>query len=198
MLRITSGILKGLNLVAPKGDQTRPSSDRLRQAVFNVLRNQNVLAQAAVADLFAGSGALGFEAISEGAQSVTFVESHRLALDALKRNQQQILESLQKQQLALPAITIIARDIDGAYPRLAPVDIIFLDPPYAHNADQDWFSHCIELENQHSKLKRGGYFIYEAGKNEAIATQFANHKSALILQDQKIYGDSQVLFFVKQ
>jgi len=85
-MRVVAGELKGRKLVAPPGDATRPTTDKVREAMFNALRSLDVVLDAQVLDLFAGTGALGIEALSRGAADVTFVENRRAALRALHAN----------------------------------------------------------------------------------------------------------------
>ena len=85
-MRIVAGAFRSRILVAPKGEQTRPTTDRARESLFNVLVHLTDLTGASVLDLFAGSGALGFEALSRGAERVVFVEQNRQAISAIKAN----------------------------------------------------------------------------------------------------------------
>ena len=85
-MRIVAGELRGRRIVAPEGTVTRPTTDKARQATFNALGSLNVIVGAHVVDLFAGSGALGIEALSRGAAHCTFIERDRLALVALRAN----------------------------------------------------------------------------------------------------------------
>ncbi len=120
-MRVVAGIARGRRLVAPKGDLTRPTSDFVREAIFNSLGAFVDLEGATVADLFAGTGALGIEALSRGAASATFVESDRRALDAIRAN------------LTATGFTDRASVRSGDVNRLElpAVDVAFLDPPYA-------------------------------------------------------------------
>ncbi len=89
-MRIIAGTFKSRTIIAPKGTLTRPTTDRARESLFNVLMLQLELEGAHVLDLFAGSGALGFEALSRGASRVVFVEQDRMALEALQTNRMQL------------------------------------------------------------------------------------------------------------
>jgi len=123
-VRVVAGEARGRLLKAPVGRVTRPTSDRVREAMFDILGSLIDLEGAAAVDLFAGSGALGIEARSRGASSVTFVERDRTALVALQAN----LESL---GFAGPGITVVAADaerwVSGPGRR---ADVVFADPPY--------------------------------------------------------------------
>jgi len=120
-LRIIAGTLKGRLLKTPKGPSTRPTQGMLRGAVFNICQNQ--IQRARFLDLFAGSGAMGFEALSRGAAHATLVESNRLAIACIKQNTQALkLESL---------ITLLPISASTALKMLTPpFDLIYIDPPY--------------------------------------------------------------------
>jgi 16S rRNA (guanine966-N2)-methyltransferase len=121
-VRVVSGIARGRRLVAPKGDHTRPTSDFVREAIFNSLASHLDLEGGTVLDLFAGTGALGIEALSRGAAHATFVEADRHALDALRRN----LDATGFADRATIRTTDVTRTAD-----LPTVDVAFADPPYA-------------------------------------------------------------------
>jgi 16S rRNA (guanine966-N2)-methyltransferase len=123
LLRIIAGEFKGRRLKAPAGRVVRPTADRVKEAWFSIL--QQAIPDARVLDLFAGSGALGFEALSRGAVSVDFVETQRASLAALKSN----TEALQ----AEGRVTIHRSDAMRFAERLQPgaYDVAFADPPYA-------------------------------------------------------------------
>jgi 16S rRNA (guanine966-N2)-methyltransferase len=125
-MRVTSGEFGGRRLVAPEGDTTRPTTDKARQAVFNSLASMGVLEGAVVADLYAGSGALGIEALSRGAERCVFVERDRAALHALREN---------VATLGLDdRCTVHGTDVIAWVPAMRNVDIAFIDPPYAFDA----------------------------------------------------------------
>lgn len=120
-MRVVSGELGGRHLVAPPGALTRPTSDRVREATFNALESLGVVADAVVLDLFAGSGALGIEALSRGAARAVFVERDRAALAALRAN----LEALGLGPDRAKVVVGDALTIGGE-----PADVALLDPPY--------------------------------------------------------------------
>jgi len=124
-MRITGGKARGIPLKAPKGDGTRPATDRLREAVFSSLGAS--IEGCRIADLFAGTGSYGLEAISRGAASATFFETDRAALTCLRQNAQAVLRSC---NLDTTAAKIVARDIFTLEVNSPTYDLIFLDPPY--------------------------------------------------------------------
>ena len=124
-MRVIAGQWRGRPLIAPKGDATRPTADRTREALFSMLTARlGSFEGLAVADLFAGSGALGIEALSRGAASCLFVEQDRAAIDALRGN----LAKLEV-RADVRATSVLAL---GQAP--APLDLVLMDPPYGTGA----------------------------------------------------------------
>lgn len=120
-MRIIAGALGGRRIEGPPGRGTRPTSDRVREALFSAL---GPLDDAVVADLYAGSGALGLESLSRGARHAVFVEKHAGALRVLRRN----VAALGLRERA----TILGGDVErGPRGALPPMDLLLVDPPYA-------------------------------------------------------------------
>ena len=127
-MRVVAGSARGRRLTAPPGSDTRPTTDRVREAVFNALGSLGSVDGATVADLFAGSGALGIEALSRGAASAHFVESDRRAAEVVEAN----LDAL---SLADRAV-VLRRPVAAAIAELPEaLDLVLADPPYAFD---DW------------------------------------------------------------
>lgn len=125
-MRIIAGEWRGRPLVAPRGDTTRPTADRTREALFSMLASRlGSFEGLAVADLFAGSGALGLEALSRGAGSCLFVEQDRTALDALKAN---------IAKLGAKGADVRPGSVLALGPAPKPLDLILMDPPYGTGA----------------------------------------------------------------
>ena len=124
MVRIITGTKKGRKLVTLEGDATRPTSERIKGAIFSSIQfdieNRRVL------DLFAGSGQLGFEALSRGAESVTFVDSERDAMDIVKKNARD-LDFFDKAKYSVADYRNYIRKASGR----DKFDLVFIDPPYA-------------------------------------------------------------------
>jgi len=124
-VRVIGGLYKGRRLKAPEGEKVRPTSDRLRETLFNILSPRIV--QASFLDICAGSGAVGIEALSRGASRASFIELSRRACLIIEAN----LKSLEAETKA----TVINRDAASALKRLSDeakqFDIVFFDPPYA-------------------------------------------------------------------
>ena len=123
-MRIIAGEWRGRPLIAPEGRGTRPTSDRAREGLFSMLASRvGSFEGLRVADLFAGTGALGLEALSRGAAHCTFVDSDRDAMASIRRN----LDSFGASGRA----DVRAQGVEHAPPPAAPCDILFLDPPYS-------------------------------------------------------------------
>lgn len=121
-MRVVAGELRGRRIEGPRGDATRPTTDKVREAVFNALASMDVLDGARVIDLFAGSGALGIEALSRGAIHCIFVERDREALDSVKKNITALGLSDRSE--------VLSRDAMGALEMCRDVDLVLADPPY--------------------------------------------------------------------
>lgn len=120
-MRVVAGELGGRRLISPEGVATRPTTDRVREAMFNALGSAGVLDGAVVADLYAGSGAIGIEALSRGAATCRFVERDRRALGVLRDNLEALGLTDRATVLAADALAV-ASSIDA--------DIVVADPPY--------------------------------------------------------------------
>lgn len=127
-MRVVAGTARGRTLVTPPGARTRPTTDRVREAIFNALWSRGALEGARAVDLFAGSGALGVEALSRGAAHVTFVDRDRSARHAIGRN----LDACGVGERA----TIVASPVERWLAALDDdhFDLAFCDPPYAFDA----------------------------------------------------------------
>ena len=121
-----AGTARGRRLVAPEGDQVRPTKDIARESVFNALDARGMLEDAVVLDLYAGTGALAIEAMSRGAASAVVVERDRAALQAIRAN----LEVLGPGAHVDVVPRDVARFVAGGPPADQPFDLVFVDPPY--------------------------------------------------------------------
>ncbi|WP_438851168.1 16S rRNA (guanine(966)-N(2))-methyltransferase RsmD [Brevundimonas nasdae] len=183
-MRIVAGSLKGRAIVAPEGRNTRPTSDRARQAVFNVLEHASwaePLHGARVIDLYAGSGALGFEAVSRGAAFCLFVEIEDEARGAIREN---------ADAYGLMGRTRVHRrsatDL-GVRPGSAgeAFDIAFLDPPYAKGLGEQTLLRLTEG----NWLKPGAIVVFERGSDEPDIDTPGYERL-----DARDYGAARVLF----
>lgn len=122
-MRIVAGSARARRVLAPPGDDTRPTTDRVREAVFNSLTSMGVVDRATVVDLFAGSGAMGLEALSRGAEHVTFVERDRRTAAVIRRNVDHLGFADRS--------TIVTGDVAAHIRKMEAVDLAICDPPYS-------------------------------------------------------------------
>lgn len=182
-MRIIAGIGRGLPLNVPRGANTRPTSDRVREAVFSSLGERVLDANAL--DLFAGTGALGLEAASRGAKSVTFVENDRNALECLQKN----LQSFRRQPGMTCELEVIRADVFTQLCRFAgrQFNLIFADPPYGETPQK-----LLDEPNLPALLGDGGMLILESAKRDVLVIP-VDWKS---IRDC-VYGDTRVSMFVR-
>lgn len=133
-MRVVAGEFRGRRLVSPSGRAVRPTKDGVREAIFGMLQSMGALQGATTLDLFAGTGALGIEALSRGAAEVTFVERDGAALRILRGN-------LDRLGIGEPRARVVAAEVMGWLERAAsqrpPVDLALCDPPYSFSRWQE-------------------------------------------------------------
>ncbi|GIW12721.1 MAG: methyltransferase small [Tepidiforma sp.] len=175
-VRVAGGRARGVPLVEPKGVRLRPTSGLVREAVFNILGN--AVEGARVLDLYAGTGALGIEALSRGASHATFVEGEAACVEA-------ILQSLSRTEFQSAAAVLRAR-LPAALARLSgQFDIVFMDPPYDDSSREEVLAALFPL------LALGGCVVFEHASryNPPVRPR------GLELRDRRTYGDTAVAFY---
>ncbi|HEV8669940.1 MAG TPA: 16S rRNA (guanine(966)-N(2))-methyltransferase RsmD [Candidatus Limnocylindria bacterium] len=177
-MRVIAGIAKGRTLDAPRGGETRPATDRIRETLFAIL--EPILDQARVLDLFAGAGTLGIEALSRGAARVTFVERSKSALKALRKNITTTGFDDCAEVIGANVLSFVEQSIAGPY------DVIFCDPPFADVA-------LLEATLAHPRLARA-----LAPEAYVVARVLRKHqprvpKDARVLRVKEI-GEETLLF----
>jgi len=179
-MRIVSGKHKGRSINAPKGRDTRPTSDRAREAIFNVLEHGVTgpgICDARVLDVFAGTGALGLEALSRGAAHCTFVESHRGAARTLQDNIQMLGEETTSKVIERKAIAI-------GDPQF-PCDYVFMDAPYNQGLSEP----ALQTLVRRGWLNDGCVLMVEVAKDEDLPLP-----TGFTLQKEKDYGAARAVF----
>ncbi len=183
-MRISSGDRRGRRLRSPRGRQVRPTSDFLRQALFNIL---GVRVQGArLLDLFAGTGAVGLEALSRGASAVTFVERDARAVESLRGNVAALEFTDRIRLIAGDALPTLAR-LEAAGELF---DIIFVDPPYVG----DLVSRCMERLAQGAVLSDNGVLVVQAFHKTALPER----AGLLARLRERRYGESALTFYAKE
>ena len=183
-MRVVGGVLKGRVLKAPKGSRVRPTSDRARESIFNILTNGKPAADledSIVLDVFAGTGALGLEAISRGAGTALFLDNNGLSLALVKENAVSLGVFKQCQTLKVDITRL------GAPPRMLPepADIAFLDPPY----ELGLAAPTLLSLSRFAWLKPGAIVVVETEVSTPFDVPFG-----YTLLDNRTYGAAQVSF----
>lgn len=180
-MRVISGTRKGIRLASFKGRKIRPTSDRTKELIFDVLGQ--VVRDASVLDLFAGTGGLGIEALSRGAAKAIFVDNHYAAIRIITENIGKTGFEARSEVLKRPVIKALEAFSENA----TQFDIIFADPPY----EKPLANATLKAVEDYRVLRKYGWLVLEqrAGSAEApVATQ-------LILKTHKTSGDTQISFF---
>ncbi len=154
-LRIIGGSFRNRPIHSPKGDQTRPTLAVLRKAVFDIL--QDAIIDVHFLDVFAGSGAMGLEAISRGAAQASFIENNRLALRCIESNIQQLGVKDQTRIYSADAVQTLKK-LAKTGPRF---DIVYIDPPYEDNIKEQLLSELLLFLDTHPLLNPGGTLFLE-------------------------------------
>jgi len=181
-MRITAGTLRGRLLSTPRGRHTRPTSSKVREAIFNILGGR--VPGARVLDLYAGSGAMGVEALSRGAASCVFVDASRVAAGAISRNLRDLgLEDRGRVlcQAVVPALRVLSRAGEE-------FELVFMDAPYSKAVSRTTLAEAAES----GVLTEKGLVVVEHTKREALAEKCGS----LELHVSRRYGDTQVSVFV--
>ncbi|HET7103831.1 MAG TPA: 16S rRNA (guanine(966)-N(2))-methyltransferase RsmD [Terracidiphilus sp.] len=182
-MRVIAGTLRSRTLQAPAGLSTRPTSDRLRETLFNVLTPQ--IARARFLDLYAGSGAVGIEALSRGATQVTFVERAPTALKILRKNlfQLDLRSGFQIQPGSVDAYLQRARPEVG-------FDVVFLDPPYEDEREYDGTLGLLG-RTECALLATGAVVIAEHSKKRKPRGRYGALRRTRLLEQ----GDAALSFY---
>jgi len=183
-MRIISGMSKGRKLVTPKSLSLRPTSDRVKESIFNILREE--IEGSVVLDLFAGTGNLGIEALSRGAKKVIFVEKGRHALGLIQRNLAQ--SGLEERSEVLPVEA--NRAIGILKQRGSTFDLIFMDPPY----EKGWVEKTLVKLGSHRIYHKDSILVVEHHRKELLPPIL--HSWNLIRQREM--GETVVSFLTPQ
>ncbi|MGE5515553.1 MAG: 16S rRNA (guanine(966)-N(2))-methyltransferase RsmD [Bacteroidota bacterium] len=180
-MRIVGGSHKGRRLTTPDGRDTRPTSDRARESLFNILAHSPLVALdgARVVDAFAGSGALGLEALSRGAAHAVFIERDNAALAAIRTN----VAALRLDEQA----TILRADATKPPPPVQPCTLALVDAPY----DKGLSAPCLAALAAKGWLAPGALAVVEVAARETLAPP-----AGFTIEDERTYGAARVVFLV--
>ena len=178
-MRIISGTARGRTIVAPAGDRTRPTQDKVRESLFNIIRWD--VMDARVLDLFAGTGALSLESLSRGAKSAVMIDADRAACEAIKKN----IAACRMGDRARLIVRDYRQAIDQLASEGAQFDVAFLDPPYRMENTGEM---CAALYDKGLLAKA---FLLVVEHKRGLAPLVDERFEAF---DQRDYGDTQITF----
>jgi 16S rRNA (guanine966-N2)-methyltransferase len=187
-VRIVGGEWGGKALATPKGDKTRPTTDGNRESVFNILAHGVGHEPARVLDLFAGSGGLGFEALSRGAQRLVSVEEDRAACACIRKNAENF--GLGPDRFALLSsgrLSEWGRSLSSKFADFGPFDTVFCDPPY----DQELPRRALEALEKHPKLFAPGACLFVETSTREKTPELPGWK----LANERSRGTTRLLFY---
>lgn len=180
-MRITGGELGGRRLQAPEGAEIRPMRDQVRAALFNIL--MDVVEGSVFLDLFAGTGSVGLEALSRGAQRAVFVDNGAEALQLLRQNIDELGVGERAEVVADEVVDALAH-LEGAN---GGFDLVFLGPPYGADLAHQTLARLAERD----VLRPEAIVVTEVFKKEAVETAYGH----LMQIDQRLYGDNRLIFY---
>lgn len=185
LVRVISGTFKGRRLTAVPGHHTRPTADRVKEAIFNLIPDDTYRDGTGL-DLFAGTGSLGIEALSRGCRRMIFIDHHPMAVKVIYQNLKALGLSENSEVYrndARRALKVLAK-------RGLQFEIIFLDPPYArHNLPV-----ILSLIEEYNLLRPEGVIVVETAKGTALN----NKLNQLILDKHHHYGDTEIRIYVRR
>ncbi len=181
-MRVIAGTVGGRKLLAPKGTRVRPTSDRVKEALFSILLSRlGNISSLKILDLFAGTGNLGIEALSRGADQIVFVDSSPESASIIRSNL--ILAGFADKAEVICADAV--RSLKQLQQRRVHFDIVFLDPPYRETALLQ--AALKEIASQ-TILSPGGIVVIETNKGNSPL-----HPDELTILDRRIYGDTAII-----
>lgn len=182
-MRVIAGICRGMKLKAPQGEKTRPTADRVKESLFNIISNQKNFDECKVLDICAGTGSLGIESLSRGAHSCSFIEQDRKVSEVLMQNLIYTGLASDSELLtmeAYKALKVLSR-------RGRKFDLVFLDPPY----ESGIYESTAELLCTLGLLADNSLFIAECSARICLLGRLGT----LIKTDRRVYGDTALEFF---
>lgn len=179
-MRIISGKAKGTKLYTLEGTNTRPTLDRVKESIFNII--QNDIEDAEILDLFAGSGAIGLEFLSRGARNAVLCDKSKDAIEIIKRNVQKTHMEEKTQILNLDFETCLDKVKNRQF------DIIYIDPPYVTKYILKSIEKIVAQEN----LKKEGIMILETDDEQRILREIESEEVRIV--DKRKYGRATIIF----
>lgn len=177
-MRITGGIYRSRKINTPKNDAVRPTSDKVRQALFNMLNSRGVVRDAIVIDGFCGTGALGLEALSQGALYCIFIDQAKPSIDLTRQNIASL--DVQSQSIVLMQDSTKLKQRGDDIPKAS---LVFLDPPYKKGLVEM----CLRTLQAGGWLDTDAFIVIEMAKDEVL------NYPIFIQESKKTYGDTQII-----
>ncbi len=188
-MRIIAGTARGMNIISPKGNDTRPITDRVKEAIFSIIYKYDMPKDCIVADVFSGTGSFGLEALSRGAKSVTFVELSRNVVELLNRN-------IEKARFQDRSNVIRANAFKAGAPRepdSPKYDIVFYDPPYPMSYDTALNSRLGKgLLVLNEQVREGGLVLVRTHRRAHLLERYGN----LEVIDRREWGSMAETFLM--
>ena len=183
-MRIISGKAKGTKLYTLEGLNTRPTLDRVKESLFNIIQNE--IPNCIFLDLFAGSGAIGLEAVSRGAKKTILCDKEKNAIEIIKKNIEKTRSKEQVELYQMDFEKLIQTKIKEK------VDIIFIDPPYK----TEFASKAVELILKQDLLKQESIIIIETDEEKRVIEKI--NQLSIEIVDQRKYGRANLIFLKKK
>jgi 16S rRNA (guanine966-N2)-methyltransferase len=180
-VRITGGNLRGKKLSPLRGLSIRPTTDYLRESIFNILVRE--IEGSTVLDLYAGTGSLGIEALSRGAEKAVFVDKAAQAIKAISQN----LKTCALEERSRILRRDILRGLGYLKPMIQAFDLVFMDPPY----DKGFCELTLKLLDRARTIAEGASIVVEHSSREILPAEIAG----LVLSDRRQYGKTLVSFY---
>ncbi len=180
-MRVIGGDAKGKHIHSPQKSQIRPTSDGIKESLFNIL---HILSGKSFLDLFAGSGNVGLEALSRGAAKVVFVEKNATMVNTIKRNIRELGFTDKCEVLA----TEVGKGIRQLQRKGDSFDFLFADPPY----ERGFIGEIFQCLGEGDMIAQDGVLIIQHSKREDVID---HHSGNFVLMDQRRYGDTLLSFF---
>lgn len=185
-MRVIAGTARGVRLAAPAGLQTRPTADRVKEALFSIISSRREFEGLRVLDVCAGTGGLGIEALSRGAASCSFIEHDRKVVTILERN----LVTTSFAERSECIVLEVLKGLQLLSRQGKTFDIVFFDPPYALNL----YAAVIEALCSLSLLSDEALLVAECSSRSPLAERYG----MFVRMDRRVYGDTALEFFVRE
>ncbi|MCE5184977.1 MAG: 16S rRNA (guanine(966)-N(2))-methyltransferase RsmD [Planctomycetaceae bacterium] len=189
-MRIIAGTNRGMRLLSPKGDQTRPITDRVKESLFNVLYSKGKPEGCVAADLFCGTGSMGLEALSRGAKWVTFIDSSRAVIEILNQNIAKAGFLKQSKSVCANILRVGAPPT----PEYGLYDLVFCDPPYEMSSNCGPETKVGKLMAMiDTQVKDGAMVVLRTHLRSLVEDSYAG----LRVIDKREWGNMKIAFFEK-